>query len=463
MAENNPSGKISVGSMESASGILKREGGFLYVAGVLQRSGVFNGGLKTYESFEESIPSMAGAVLIRGEHPKDPVTGEFVPHSDKDDIIGTISEAVKDPENRLARGIFKLDESKLTPEEIKALEANQPIGTSPGYWCDKEVLPEPKLWTDGKPYNYIEKSGFKYDHFACPKKPACRDCGILINSLHGDDGIAKIRKPEEIREAVAKLKMETEPTFMVNQALDEVALQSEILDILECTDDEFKQGFRAKKLLVQILKTILALPEPNGLSVMSQNKSLEENMGTEGKPVIDEAGIMDKLRLMVNAEVEPIRADLAKSQATIVEQATALTAAQTELAAIKAAEEGRKDQEVAEKAVKDAEAEAGRKKNFMEKVKPGIAKTVEEAEALWAQVKADVGGWILANPEKMAFSVNSSIPHVMGEGSKYVPKGATIAPGISVNEENKDDYFRSMGITPASELGAILWPAAGGK
>ena len=460
MADNNPSGKISVGSMESASGILKREGGFLYVSGVLQRSGVFNGGLKTYESFEDSIPSMRGVQVLRGEHPVDPVTGEFIPHSEKDDIIGVIFEAVKDPEHKLARGIFKLDESKLTPEEIKAIEANQPIGTSPGYWCDKENLPEPKLWTDGRPYTFIEKSGFKYDHFACPAKPACRDCGMLINSQIGDDGITKIRKPEEIKEAMAKLKIEAEPAFMVNQALDEVALQSEILDVLEC-QDEFESGKKAKKLLVEILKTILVIPEET-LSVMSQKKNkLEADMGDEGKPVLDEARLKEHLRLMINAELDPVKADLVTAQATIAEQAKTITAAQTELATIKTAEEGRKDQAVAEKAVKDAEAEAGRKKTFMEKLKPGIAKTEEEAKALWESVKANVGDWILANPDKMVFSANSSIPHVMGKGEQYVPKGATIAPGISVNADNKDEYFRSMGITPASELGATLWPKGG--
>lgn len=451
MVENISSGKLSVGSMESASGILKREGGFIYVAGVLQREGIYNHGLKTYQSFEDSIPLMVGVDILHGEHPQDPVTGEFIPHSKEDDIIGVILEAVKDPENKLARGIYKLDESKLTPEEIRALEEGQPIGTSPGYWCDKENLPEPKLWTDGKPYSFKELGQFRYDHFACPKKPACRDCGMLINSEIGDDGITKIRTPEEIKEAVAKLKMETEPAFMVNQALDEVALQSEILDILECTDDEFKQGFRAKKLLVQILKTILALPEPNGLSVMSQKNKVEDNM-EDKKPVIDEAGIMEKLRLMVNAELEPVKADLVKSQATIAEQATALTAAQTELEAIKTSEEGRKASEVAATTAADAAAEEGRKKTFMDKLKPGIAKTEEEAKALWETVKADIGSWILANPEKMVFSANSAIPHVLGKGEQYVPKGATIAPGISVNAENKDDYFRSLGIMPASEL-----------
>ena len=450
MADNNPSGKISVGSMESASGILKREDGFIYVAGVLQRSGVFNGGLKTYESFEESIPRMAGAVLIRGEHPKDPVTGEFVPHSDKDDIIGVISEAVKDPENKLARGIFKLDESKLTKEEIKALEENVPIGTSPGYWCEKAILPEPKIWTDGKPYTFIEKSQFKYDHFATPKKPACRDCGMLINSEVGDDGIAKIRKPEEIKEAGAKLKTEAEPTFLVNQAIDEVSLQNEILDILECPD-EYERGHKASELLVQLLKVILAVPIET-LSVMSQKTKLEATMGTEGKPVLDEAGIMEKLKLMVNAEITPVREELATAQKTITEQATALTAAKTELETIKTSETERKNGEIAAQTAAATAAEESTKKSFLASIKPGIAKTVEEAEALWAAVKPDMGKWILANPDKMVFSANSAIPHVLGKGEQYVPKGATIAPGISVNAENKDEYFRSMGITPASEL-----------
>ena len=449
MADNISSGKLSVGSMESASGILKREGGFLYVAGVLQREGIYNQGLKTYESFEDSIPSMAGAVLIRGEHPKDPVTGEFVPHSDKDDVIGTISEAVKDPENRLARGIFKLDESKLTPDEIKALEANQPIGTSPGYWCDKENLPEPKIWTDGKPYTFEELGSFHYDHFACPKKPACRDCGMLINSEIGDDGIAKVRTPGEILEAAAKLQTEGEPAFLVNQALDEITLQNEILDILECPD-EYAKGQKACKLLVQVLKVILAVPVET-LSVMSQKNKVEDNM-EDKKPVIDEAGIMEKLRLMVNAELEPVKADLVKSQATIAEQATALATAKAELEAVKTAEAGRQAGEVAAKTAADAAAEEVRKKTFMEKVKPGIAKTVEEAEALWASVKADPLGWLLKNPDKMVFSANSAIPHVLGKGEQYVPKGATIAPGISVNADNKDEYFRSLGIMPASEL-----------
>jgi hypothetical protein len=452
--------KMSAGSLEPANGIIERKDGFIYVAGIIQREGVYNSGLKLYAAFEDSIPLLKNLPVLRGEHPTDPVTGEFVPHSDSSDIIGTIAEAVKDPKNKLARGIYKLEEAKLTSEEISNLEKGLPLGTSPGYWCNKTSLVEPKIWEDGKPYTFTEDGSFKYDHISTPKRPACHDCGMLINSEIGDDGIAKLRKPEDIKGAVAKLKMETEPTFMVNQALDEVALQSEILDVLEC-QDEFESGKKAKKLLVEILKTILVIPEET-LSVMSQKNKLEADM-EDKKPVIDEAGIMDKLRLMVNAEIAPVREELVKSQATIAEQAKTITAAQTELAAIKTAEEGRQASEVAAKTAADAAAEQGRKKSFVDKLKPGIAKTAEEIETLWGQVKADVGGWILANPDKMAFSVNSSIPHVMGEGSKYVPKGATIAPGISVNEENKDDYFRSLGITPASELGAILWPAAGGK
>jgi hypothetical protein len=273
---------------------------------------------------------------------------------------------------------------------------------------------------------------------------------MLINSQIGDDGIAKIRKPEEIKEAMAKLKTEAEPAFLVNQALDETALQNEILDILECPD-EYKRGQKASTLLVQIMKTLLAVPE-NGLSVMSQNKKLEERMGDEGKPAIDEAGIMEQLKLMVNAEITPVREELVKAQATIAEQATALTTAKTELEAVKTSEAGRKAGEIAAKTAQDAAAEEGRKKTFMDKLKPGIAKTEEEAKALWETVKTNVGDWILANPDKMVFSANSAIPHVMGKGEQYVPKGATIAPGISVNADNKDDYFRSLGIMPASEL-----------
>ncbi len=150
MAEINPSGKISVGSLESASGILKREDGFIYVAGVLQREGIFNQGLKTYESFEDSIPSMRGVKVLRGEHPKDPSTGEFVPHSDKDDIIGVISEAVRDPENKLARGIFKLCEKKLTPEEIKSLEDGQPCPHCHGQNIDFLGNQAGDKWAPGK-------------------------------------------------------------------------------------------------------------------------------------------------------------------------------------------------------------------------------------------------------------------------------------------------------------------------
>lgn len=173
------------------------------------------------------------------------------------------------------------------------------------------------------------------------------------------------------------------------------------------------------------------------------------------KPVIDETGIMEKLKLMVNAELEPIKADLGAAKTTIAEQATTITSQKAELEAIKTAEEGRKAGEVAAQTAAATAAEEVRKKTFFEKVKPGIAKTVEEIEALWAAVKADPLSWILANPDKMTFSANSAIPHVMGKGEQYVPKGAIIAPGISVNADNKDEYFRSLGIMPASELIAL--------
>jgi hypothetical protein len=469
---------LFVGSLEDTGGIIKREDGAIYVSGVLQREGVFNSGLKLYEEFEESIPSMVGIDLLRGEHPIDD-QGNFRPHNDKDDIIGVIIDAIKDPENKLAKGIFKLDESKLTADEIKQLEDGKGIGTSPGYWCDKVPLPEPKLWEDGTPYSFIEKKQFRYDSFATPKNPACKKCGMLINSNTGGDSIPKQRKPEEIKEASDKLKMEGEPTFMVNQALDELMLQSEILDVLECGDD-YQSGVKARKLLVQILKTILGTPETSPLMAMSQHKPKEIEMKEEdvklmvnaaiekaskhlkdelvqatktneaqkktitdltvnAKMTPEEASLKEKIKLMVNEEVAPVKEALSTAEKTITAQATEITT-------LKTAEQTRIDEAKKATETATAAAEESNKKDFFAHLKPGIAKTDEEKKTLWETIKSNVGGWIFANPDKMALTGNSELP-------KYTPKGLPIVPALQANSaEERDQKYREMGITPASEL-----------
>ena len=439
--------EMSKGALESESKIIKRENGKIYVAGVLQRTGVYNGGLKPWDEWKDSIPLMVGTSIIRGEHPEDPISGDFVPIDNEADIIGRIAEALADEKNQLARGIYELDEDKLNPEEIKALEEGNSIGTSPGYWCDKKNLPAPKLWEDGTPYTFIEKKSFLYDHFATPLRPACHDCGMLINSKIGEDSIGKIRSPEEIKEAVAQIKPEGEPAFLVNQAIDEVALQNMILDIMECKDS-FEQGRNAISLLVQLLRTILAVPPEQGLAAMSLKHIIpipEEGMEEKNK----------ELKLMVNAAVEeaikPISDDLGKAQATITEQAKTIDAQKTTISAIETSEKERVKKEADAAVIASTVAEEGRKKSFMDQLKPGIAKTAEEANALWEQIKADVGAWILANPDKMTFAGNADL--------KYVPKGQPVVPALSANSaEERDQKFIEMGIKPASQLIKEIYP-----
>ena len=453
-----PAKEMSKGSLESDSKIIKRENGKIYVSGVLQKTGVFNGGLKPWEEWRESIPLMAGTEIIRGEHPTDPETGDFISISDPRAVverIGRILEAQEDAKNQLARGIYELDESSLTPAEIQALEKGRPIGTSPGYWCEKDIQPAPKLWKDGTPYTFIERKSFLYDHFATPRKPACTSCGMLINSWIGEDIIGKQRLPEEIKEAVAQLPKSEEPAFLVNQAIDEVVLQNSILDILECNDD-FKKGQEALSLLVQILRTILAVPEQNGLAAMSQAKP--KNKTEDGMVEEDKGGkaLPDDVKLLVNAAVEelikPVQQALGKAEETVAQQAKTIAEQTEKLTKIETAEAARSKHETEAATAAATAAEETKKKTFLDKLKPGIAKTTEEATKIWDAAKADLGSWILANPDKMAFSINADL--------KYAPKGQPLVPGMSTNssKEDHDKWFIDQGIKPASELAKELYP-----
>lgn len=162
-----------------------------------------------------------------------------------------------------------------------------------------------------------------------------------------------------------------------------------------------------------------------------------------------------ELKLMVNAAVEeaikPISDDLGKAQATITEQAKTIDAQKTTISAIETSEKERVKKEADAAVIASTVAEEGRKKSFMDQLKPGIAKTAEEANALWEQIKADVGAWILANPDKMTFAGNADL--------KYVPKGQPVVPALSANSaEERDQKFIEMGIKPASQLIKEIYP-----
>ena len=171
---------------------------------VLMAEGVQNGALKPFEEFYDA-EGLEGALWFEGvpitrEHPPSHVT-HLTPK------IGKIRNVQPDVDGRRITAEAALFNDRLTPEEMKKLEAGEMMGGSIGFWCNDEPLDEPLIWQDsGEEYNTIQRAPFFGDHFALVADPACPVgvCGFNVNSANND---CKCKKQMEVN----KLPDETKP------------------------------------------------------------------------------------------------------------------------------------------------------------------------------------------------------------------------------------------------------------
>ena len=204
MPSQSPELKLHVDKVRFGGKILYQDDKVTVVPCVLMAEGVQNGALKPFEEFYDPA-GLEGALWFEGvpitrEHPPSHVT-HLTPK------IGKIRNVQPDVDGRRITAEAALFNDRLTPEEMKMLEAGEMMGGSIGFWCNDEPLDEPLIWQDsGEEYNTIQRAPFFGDHFALVADPACPVgvCGFNVNSTNND---CKCKKQMEVN----KLPDETKP------------------------------------------------------------------------------------------------------------------------------------------------------------------------------------------------------------------------------------------------------------
>lgn len=183
--------------------ILYQDDKITVVPCVLMAEGVQNGALKPFEEFYDP-EGLEGALWAEGvpiprEHP-----ASYVSHLTRK--IGKIRNVQFDVDGRRVTAEAVLFNGRLTPDEMKSIEAGEMLGGSIGFWCNDEPLDEPQIWTDGEQYDTIQRGPFFIDHFALVADPACPVgvCGFNVNSANND---CKCKKQKEVN----KLPDESKP------------------------------------------------------------------------------------------------------------------------------------------------------------------------------------------------------------------------------------------------------------
>jgi len=176
--------------------ILYQDDKITVVPCVLMAEGVQNGALKPFEEFYDP-EGLEGALWAEGvpiprEHP-----ASYVSHLTRK--IGKIRNVRFDIDGRRVTAEAVLFNSRLTPDEMKSIEAGEMMGGSIGFWCNDEPLDEPQIWTDGEQYDTIQRGPFFIDHFALVADPACPVgvCGFNVDSTNND---CKCKKQLEVND-----------------------------------------------------------------------------------------------------------------------------------------------------------------------------------------------------------------------------------------------------------------------
>lgn len=190
--------KLHIDKINFVGKILYQDDKITVVPCVLMAEGVQNRALKPFEEFYDP-EGLEGALWFEGvpitrEHPPGHVT-HLTPK------IGRIRNVQPDVDNRRITAEAVLFNDRLTPDEMKKIEAGDMLGGSIGFWCNDELLDEPQIWADtGEEYSVIQKAPFFGDHFALVQDPACPVgvCGFNIESRSQSHDDCKCKKQLEV-------------------------------------------------------------------------------------------------------------------------------------------------------------------------------------------------------------------------------------------------------------------------
>ncbi len=158
--------------------ILYQDEKITVVPAVLMAEGVQNRALKPWQEFYDP-EGLEGALWLEGV----PITREHPPSyvTHLTTKLGKVRNVQPDLDGRRILAEAVLFNDRLTPEELKKIEAGEMLGGSIGFWCRDEPLEAPEIWTDGQEYDVIQRRPFFFDHFALVTDPACSVCGINVN------------------------------------------------------------------------------------------------------------------------------------------------------------------------------------------------------------------------------------------------------------------------------------------
>ncbi len=412
--------------------ILYQDEKITVVPAVLMAEGVQNRALKPWEEFYDP-EGLEGALWLEGvpivrEHPP-----SYVTHLTTK--IGRIRNVYPDVDGRRILAEAVLFNDRLTPEEMKKVEAGEMLGGSIGFWCRDEPLENPEIWTDGEEYDVIQRGPFFFDHFALVTDPACPVCGINLNSANSckckkhsevndlpednkaaTEGQPKVDektppegdpKPPEVK--VEEKKPEAKPAEgLKTNALDAQTLMIKARTILEMSDDYAK----AKEALAFLMEIVAE----EGAAVQGSSK--------REKPVVEmDSKLLEKLNAL---------------EAKIDSQAS-------ELGALKDDNKALKD----EKAAREAAVKAEQEEQTMNALKANFdqAYQMEFKEKHWPVIKENGINKFLANPE------HAKHWDVKPQGdAKITPVGQEFVP--------HGDEFDGAGVASVSSLTKKYYPGA---
>jgi hypothetical protein len=174
--------------------------------------------------------------------------------------LGQIRNVKLNADKRRVEAEAVLFNHKFNPDDLARIKTGEAFGGSIGFYADDEPLPEPLKWSDGKPYNRIEKNFFG-NHFSIVGDPACPlgTCGFNVNAK-----IEVIEMTEEVPKVeVPKTNAEVKPVVTppivaeIPKANADISAVMTKLDTLASDFATFKTNSAAKDAEIATLKADL--------------------------------------------------------------------------------------------------------------------------------------------------------------------------------------------------------------
>lgn len=408
---------------DSRPGIISEDDTSIVVEGPLFRDGVFNGSLQTFDDFLTDVDRMKGLPYVRGEHPRD-AAGRLRPVNDNDDIIGTIIDARAVPDKKLILGTWKISKALLSQGELDGLHRGDPVGTSPGFWCDEVLENKPKVYIPTGELYYRTQVGPRiFDHVASPRMPACKKCGPF-HAQHNKGGTQEMEKPNDGNQ-VASERMDV-PKLIAQGLWSDEELKKLITDVLALDSMMVDKRSAMEKLLVQILAGLDAAP----LKIQSQGSNMDLKM------------------LFQSQEFKDV---MAATDAKIDQANVTIELQKKELDSLKSEKDARDAAAANEQAQKEKDL-------FISWLKPGSEARADELYKL-AKDSGNLYKYRVENPDMFVAQSQQSI-RFMPSGAEKVPgrSGSTrkAENGLIIHAETGDPAWDEMGIKSPERLGQEL-------